>query len=76
MVMKQALRGMQDILLFQAMVTVKVFQKVFKVRRGRLVRANVLRRIYRIELNTQLAVRGGKPILADIGQDHQLVAGL
>ena len=60
MVVKQALGGVQDVLFLQPEVSLQVSQQVFEVGVVRFIGADVLRRVDRVEFNTQLAIRGAR----------------
>ena len=59
-VVKQALRGVQDVLLVQAEVFFQAAQHVFEIARIGLVGTDVLRAVDRVELHMQAQVAGAK----------------
>ncbi len=75
MVVEHAFRRVQDLVLFDAAAR-EVRQHVFEVARRRLVGADVLGRVDRIERHPELLVAVGEALVVDVGQNDQLVVVL
>ena len=72
-IVKQALRNVQDVGLVDPKVCLQVAQHIFEVPQIRLVRPDILSRIYRVECNLKSSVARSKRSPVHIGKNHQLV---
>src|SRR5271163_863140 len=73
MVVKEALRRMQDFLSADSEVGPKSFHEISEIARVRLVGPDVFRRVNRIEGYGELLVAGSESLAIDVREDDQLV---